>query len=332
TYNQVQDVLDGVTTCDKQLRDMLQACKELAKILIDKRQKRGNINFVSKEVSFVMKDGKVVDVVPRTTLFSHQIIEEFMIVANETVAQYASDCGVPFVYRVHDKPDSEKVAVLIALLKGLGITIKETQDLHATSLSKALNQAQDTPYFNLINDVMLRTMQKAKYSDVNTGHFGLASACYCHFTSPIRRYADLVVHRVLKTLISGKMTQKALDAYEEMCQASGLQASKTEKIADEAERKADDVKKCQYAATLLDKPLEGIVSGVTENGIFVQLANTVEGFVSARLLSSGATQFIKEKFTLVCPNRRYSLGDKVRVAIYSVNQSACKIDMMLVDG
>lgn len=332
TYNQVQDILDGLQGCDSDLAATLQCCKALAQILIDKRQKRGNINFVSKEVSFVMKDGKVVDVVPRKTLFAHQIIEEFMILANETVAEYASSCGVPFVYRIHDKPDGEKVAVLLALLKGLGITVKETQDLHATSLAKALSQVQDTPYFNLINDVMLRTMQKAKYSETNSGHFGLASNCYCHFTSPIRRYADLVVHRVLTTLIQGKMTEKALDAYEEMCQVASAQASKTERVADETERKADDVKKCQYALTLMDKPLAGIVSGVTENGIFVQLDNTVEGFVSARTLTSGATQFIKEKFTLVCPHRRYSLGDKVTVQIYSVNQSACKIDMMVIDG
>lgn len=332
TYNQVQAILDGAESCDSNLATTLQACKALAQILIDKRQRRGNINFQSKEVSFVMKDGKVVDVVPRTTLFAHQIIEEFMILANETVAEYASSCGVPFVYRVHDKPDGEKVAVLLALLKGLGITVKETQDLHATSLAKALNEAKDTPYFNLINDVMLRTMQKAKYSESNTGHFGLASNCYCHFTSPIRRYADLVVHRVLTTLIQGKMTQKALDAYEEMCQVASTQASKTEKVADEAERKADDVKKCQYALTLMDQPLDGIVSGVTENGIFVQLANTVEGFVSARTLTSGATQFIKEKFTLVCPHRKFSLGDKVVVKIYSVNQSACKIDMIAIDS
>ena len=117
-----------------------------------------------------------------------------------------------------------------------------------------------------------------------------------------------------------------------MCQVSSVQASKTEKIADEAERKADDIKKCQFALTLVDQPLQGIVSGVTENGIFVQLENTVEGFVSSRLLANGTVNYIKEKFTLVCPHRSYSLGDRVMVKIYSVNVSACKIDMMLIDG
>ena len=331
TYDQVQAILDG-EPCDQPLRQVLLNMQQLAKVLISKRQRRGNVNFESKEVKFVMQGGKVVDIVPRKQLFAHQIIEEFMILANETVAEYANNCEVPFVYRVHDEPDSEKVAVLLALLKGLGVTIKETQSLHTTSLAKALDEVRQTPYFNLVNDVMLRTMQKAKYSETNTGHFGLASNCYCHFTSPIRRYPDLVVHRVLSTLIDGKMTQKAMDAYEEMCQVSSVQASKTEKIADEAERKAEDIKKCQFALTLVDQPLQGIVSGVTENGIFVQLENTVEGFVSSRLLANGTVNYIKEKFTLVCPHRSYSLGDRVMVKIYSVNVSACKIDMMLIDG
>ncbi len=332
TYEQVQAILDGEQTCDQPLYDALANMQALAKILIDKRQRRGNVNFESKEVKFVMEGGKVVDIVPRKQLFAHQIIEEFMILANETVAEYANNCGVPFVYRVHEEPDGEKVAVLLALLKGLGVTIKETQSLHTTSLAKALDSVRETPYFNLVNDVMLRTMQKAKYSETNTGHFGLASSCYCHFTSPIRRYPDLVVHRVLKTLIDGKMTDKAMGAYEEMCLVSSVQASKTEKVADEAERKADDLKKCQYAKGLMGIVMEGLVSGVIEAGIFVQLPNTVEGFVDSSYLGKGAVQFVKEKFTLTCGNKTYRLGDKVKVVIQSVNLSACKIDMALIDG
>ncbi len=139
-----------------------------------------------------------------------------MIAANETVAEYAEACEYPFVYRVHEKPAEDKLSVLLALLKGLGINVKRSAEIHNSVLQDALMQAEKTPYFNLVNDVMLRTMQKAKYSDENIGHFGLASKCYCHFTSPIRRYPDLTVHRVLKTAISGKMTEKALNAYKEM--------------------------------------------------------------------------------------------------------------------
>ena len=324
TYTAVQAMLDGDEQTIDEYSDIygdVMTMKRLAEILQNKRNKRGNIEFASKEVGFVHDEqGKVTDVVLRENSFSHQLIEEFMIVANETVAEYAETCDYPFVYRVHDKPDGEKLSVLYALMKGLGISVKQSKEVHNSILQDALSQAEQTPYFHLVNDVMLRAMQKAKYSDVNTGHFGLASRCYCHFTSPIRRYPDLVVHRILKTAVSGKMTDKAVNAYAEMANAAAKQSSIREKIADEAERKADDVKKCAYAENILGQTFTARISGVTERGIYAELPNTVEGFISVEKLG-GYFEFNPSLFCLY--------NDSIRTTAASVNKQACKIEFSL---
>lgn len=334
TYTEVQAIFDGNVELAAKYADIVDdlfAMKTLAEALQRKRNKRGNIEFAGKEVTFVHDEqGNVIDVKLLENSFSHQLIEEFMIVANETVAEYAENCSYPFVYRVHAKPDEAKLSVLVALMRGLGINVKRTQEIHNSVLQDALLQATKTPYFNLVNDVMLRTMQKAKYSDVNSGHFGLASRCYCHFTSPIRRYPDLVVHRVLKTAISGKMTEKALNAYEEMCHDAAKQSSLREKIADEAERKADDVKKCAYAERVIGQTFEALISGVTERGIYAELSNTVEGFISVDKLATSLT-YNPQQFCLYNDAVKYSLGDSITVKVVSVNRQACKIDFEPVD-
>ena len=334
TYDEVQALLDGDEVCLKlyaDIKDDLFAMKRLAEILQNKRSRRGNIEFAAKEVTFVQDErGRVTDVLLQNNSFSHQIIEEFMIVANETVAEYAQTCGYPFVYRVHDKPDQGKLAVLLALMKGLGINVKRSAEIRNSVLQDALKQAEQTPYFHLVNDVMLRTMQKAKYSDVNTGHFGLASNCYCHFTSPIRRYPDLVVHRILTTAILGKMTDKALRAYEDMAYESAKQSSVREKVADEAERKADDVKKCSYAETVLGKTFPARISGVTERGIYAELPNTVEGFISVDKLG-GYFKYNAAQFCLFNDGARYALGDELKIKVAGVNKQACKIDFDLAE-
>ena len=333
TYTAVQAIFDGDKQLQAQYCDItgdLFVMKELAEILQKKRNSRGNIEFASKEVTFVHDDeGNVVDVKLCDNSFSHQLIEEFMIVANECVAEYAATCSYPFVYRVHAKPEGEKLQLLFKLLEGVGIKLKRSQELHNSVLQDALAQAEKTPYFNLVNDVMLRTMQKAKYSDVNTGHFGLASRCYCHFTSPIRRYPDLVVHRILKTAISGKMTEKALRAYEDTVYDAAKQSSIREKVADEAERKADDVKKCAYAANLIGQTFSALISGVTERGIYAELPNTVEGFVAIEKLAQHLS-YSREQFCLYGDGVKYSLGDKVTITVASVNKQASRIDFDLV--
>lgn len=335
TYTAVQQIFDGTMDNDELAKysdivDDLFAMKRLAETLQHKRDKRGNIEFQTKEVYFVHDaKGRVVDVKLAENTFSHQLIEEFMIVANETVAEYAETCCYPFVYRVHAKPDEAKLEVLLALMRGLGINVKRSQEIHNSVLQDALIQAQRTPYFNLVNDVMLRTMQKAKYSDVNSGHFGLASRCYCHFTSPIRRYPDLVVHRILKTAISGKMTDKALRAYDDMCFEAAKQSSIREKLADEVERKADDVKKCAYAERVIGKTFTALISGVTERGIYAELPNTVEGFISVDKLGARLT-YNPQQFCLYNDAVKFALGDSITIRVESVNRQACKIDFGIV--
>lgn len=334
TYRAVQAILDGdkeVSERYSDIADSLREMERLARILRDARNRRGNIEFESREVSFVHNDlGEVVDVVLADDSFSHQLIEEFMIVANECVAEYAEHLELPFVYRVHEQPDESKLRVLFALMKGLGIPVKRPRGIYNSVLQAALVKAEQTPYFNLVNDVMLRTMQKARYSEVNKGHFGLASERYCHFTSPIRRYADLTVHRVLKTVLAGKLTDKALVYYTERCADAARQASAREKIADEAERKANDVKKCAYASRLIGEQFDAHISGVTERGIYAELDNTVEGFVSIEQLGAHL-EYNPERFCLYNGSVRYSLGDKVTVQILSVNRQACRIDFRLVE-
>lgn len=329
TYADVQSILDGDKALASRYSDItpdLFAMDRLARILSDRRGKLGNIPFATREVSFVYDDdGEVMDVVPAENGFSHEIIEQFMLAANETAARFARESGCPFVYRVHAKPDSDKLDVLFALMRSLGIDVKRPKRYDNAVLQDALAKAAQTPYFALVNDVMLRSMQKAEYSDVNKGHFGLASDCYCHFTSPIRRYADLTVHRMIKRALSGDPRFTADDR--RICREAALRASAREKSADEAERKADDVKKCAYASRIVGKEFEAVVSGVTERGLFAELPNTVEGFLSADKL--GAVQYDAERFCLRCASGRYSLGDKVRVRVSSVDRQACRIDFDL---
>ncbi len=335
TYTVVQAILDGDESVRKHYADIVDSLlnmEKLAHILRDARNRRGNIEFAGREVNFVYNErGEVVDIVLADDSFSHCLIEEFMIAANECVARYAENCELPFVYRVHAKPDENKLNALFALLQGLGINVRRTREMHNSVLQAALLKAEQTPYFNLINDVMLRTMQKAKYSDVNTGHFGLASRCYCHFTSPIRRYADLTVHRVLKTALDGKMTEKAMNFYCECCYDAAKQASVREKLADEAERKAQDVKKCAYALRLVGSVFEANISGVTERGIYAELPNTVEGFIPIEQLGDNLT-YDPERFCLAGEAVRYSLGDSILIRVASVNKQACKIDFDLASN
>ncbi len=332
TYTAVQAIFDGDQQTAQRYADVLpqlNSMQKLAKILQNKRKSRGNLDFQTREVSFVFDDdGNVVDVVPYKHTFAHQLIEEFMIAANESVAEYAQNCQYPFVYRVHQKPDAEKYQNLLSILQGVGIKVKRSKEIHNSILQDALRQAEQTPYFALINDVALRSMQKAKYSTQNDGHFGLASDCYCHFTSPIRRYPDLVVHRILKTAVAGKMTEKALDAYEEMTENAARQCNLREKTADEAERKVDDFKKCRYAQNLVGQTFPAIISGVIERGIFCELENTVEGFVSAETLGFNA-KFDAKNFCLTVDGKRYGLGDPVLVTVQSVNLQTARIKFAL---
>jgi len=336
TYDDVTAIIEGdEALCKKysHIQKDVMLMKELAEILIDKRQKQGAINFETKEVKFVMNEkGKVVDILPYERTISHKMIEQFMILANETVAEYVFHMELPFAYRVHEKPDVEKLEDLNAFLRGFGLYIGENlENVHTTSLQKVMQQAEGQPFEHIVGRVMLRSMQKAKYHHVNLGHFGLASDCYCHFTSPIRRYPDLVVHRILKLILNGSMDDGTVSRMTTFVEEACVQSSEREKIADEAERDVDDMKKAEFARTIIGEEFDGIISGVTSFGIFVELPNTVEGLVRLENLPYDIYEYDQKKYSLTGNSHKFTLSQQVKIRVVASDVLSRKIDFDLVD-
>lgn len=336
TYDDVTAIIEGdEQACAKyaHIKNDVLAMSKLAQLLVDKRQKQGAINFETKEVKFVMDEkGRVQDIVPYERTISHKMIEQFMILANETVAQFVYHMELPFAYRVHEKPDAEKLNDLNGFLKTFGLYINESlDDIHSSSLQKIMQQAEGMPYEHIVGRVMLRSMQKAKYHHENLGHFGLASDCYCHFTSPIRRYPDLVVHRVLKLILHGSMDDYTINRMSGFVQEACVQSSEREKIADEAERDADDMKKAEYAQKLVGMEFDGIISGVTSFGIFVELPNTVEGLIRIEYLPEDIYEYDQKNYALIGKNYKFTLSQQVKIKVVGADVMSRKIDFDLVD-
>ena len=335
TYDDVTAIIEGDKQKTKQYaniaKDIL-TMKELAEILIAKREKRGCINFETKEVKFIMDScGRVTDIKPYERTISHKMIEEFMILANETVAEYVYYQEAPFVYRVHEKPDIDKLKDLNSFLKSFGLYINgDLENIHSANLQKVMQKAKGMPYEHIVGRVMLRSMQKARYHFANLGHFGLASDCYCHFTSPIRRYPDLVVHRVLKLILNGSLDGNASARMHEFVKSASVHSSEREKLADEAERDVDDMKKAEFARTLIGQDFEGIISGVTGFGIFVELPNTVEGLIRIENLPDDVYEFDEKKYTLLGRHNKFTLGQAVKIKVAAADVDTRKIDFDFV--
>ena len=333
TYKNVQKMLDGDSETIKSYKDvysLITFANELKNVLSNKRRTRGNIDLkVDESHIYVDEKGKV-QVEKRQYLDAYKMIEEFMIVANETVAEYIFYMDLPFIYRVHEKPSEEKLLGFITFLNALGITFKWNEEsCHSKDFQTILENNKDKPYFDVLNKVMLRSMQKAKYSPNNVGHFGLSSKCYCHFTSPIRRYPDLVVHNILKGVLNGKDVESA---YSEFVGTASLISSENERKADEVEREMDDYYKCRYMRSYIGCEFAGIVSGVSNQGVYVELENTVEGFVRSELLRGRNYELDATKFTLTNGINSYTLGDKVEVLVLGVDFSAKRVDFKLLNS
>ncbi len=333
TYNQVQKILDG----DKKLREKyqeqtksLELMDELSDILIAKRDENGSIDLDVKEsVISVAKNGDItVEAVKRNK--AHRIIEEFMILANVTVAEYAFFLESPFVYRIHEKPSEERLENFYAFLSGLGVSARRKKDeIYSKDFQAILKSAENTPAFTLINRVMLRSMQKAKYSPVDKGHFGLSLAHYCHFTSPIRRYPDLVVHRILKDILSGV---ENLDAkYANFVANASAQSSDKEKNATEAERAVDDYYKLLYISEFVGEEFSAVVSGVTNFGLFAELNNGIEGLIKIETIKSKRRLTYDEKsYTLSDGKTTFRLGQSVKIKVVGINMSDRRAEFALV--
>ena len=332
TYNQVQKIVDGdKTTIDKhkEVVPSIILMNELADLLIERRDKEGSIDLDVKESAiYVDKKGNIsVEPAPRDK--AHRIIEEFMILANVTVAEYMFYLEQPFIYRVHESPSEEKLNTFYDFLKGLGVNAKRKRDgVFSKDFQTVLKNAENTPQYTLINRVMLRSMQKAKYSPIDVGHFGLSKEHYCHFTSPIRRYPDLVIHRIIKDFLSGK---EELDSiYGEFIYQASKQSSEKERNAQDAERTVDDYYKILFISDYVGQEFVGIVSGVTNFGVFVELDCGVEGLVKVETIKGKRFVFDAKTFTLSDGKKAYKLGQSVKIKVAGVNYGDRRAEFVFV--
>ena len=241
-----------------------------------------------------------------------------MVLANETVAEYMSSIEAPFIYRIHEKPSEEKATTFRAFAQTLGLNPRfQIDDIKPYDYQNLLNSAKDLPVYSVLNRVMLRSMQKARYSPENVGHFGLASTCYCHFTSPIRRYPDLCIHRIIKEVINGNYAG-AVERYTPFVERASMQSSERERRATEAERDVDDLYKTMYMSEHIGERYDAVISGVTSFGLFAELPNTIEGFIPIESLY-GTFTFDADRFKLVGTNQTYTIGDTVRIKVTDVD-------------
>lgn len=320
TYTQVAKILDGDEALIKAYAPvvpMLRDLRVLTDLLRNKRTQRGNIEFDIPECKIVLgQDGHVTDVVRYEHLISHQMIEECMLLCNETVAERFVKEKAPFVFRAHACPPPEKVQTFMGFISALGLSFRgNTAAPQSIDFARFLS-ALDPSVAGVVNRVALRSMSKATYEPQNGGHFGLAAPYYCHFTSPIRRYPDLMIHRIIKDYLRNGTA--AFKKYGDMSAVS-KQCSEREKLAESAERKADDLKKAEFMRDKIGNEYDGIISGVTEWGIFVELPNTVEGLVRTENLPDGGYAFNADLFRLDSPLHTYKLGESVHIKVSGVN-------------
>lgn len=302
--------------------------RELAEILFEKRKKRGAILFDFPESLIkVDKDGRPTGIEKAERGISNGIIEEFMLCANETVAEFAYWTDLPFVYRVHEQPSHEKITAFNNFARNFGLTVKGGKDgeIHPKSLQAVLDAVKDTPEEKIVASTMLRSLMKAEYKTENLGHFGLSAKYYCHFTSPIRRYPDLAVHRALKNFIGGNASGRT-DLYETASHSSECEAK-----AEQLEREVDDMMKAAYMSDFIGGVFDGTVSGTTGFGMFVELDNSIEGMIRLEALKGDYYEY-DEAHGALCGKRTgrvYRIGDKVRVAAVSTDIQAGTIDFVL---
>lgn len=337
TYTQVNKILEDkdqeMINRFKYLLDDLTAMRELAEKLTQKRFARGSLDFDIEEAKVILdENGHPVDVKKEERRIGNRIIEEFMIAANEVVAEHIFWLKIPLIYRIHEDPDDEKIRSLKEFLYGLGYTLKGTQNLKPKSLQQILEKAKGKPEQRLVNTMLLRSLKQARYSGMNSGHFGLASLYYTHFTSPIRRYPDLIVHRILRKQLNNEIDEKQEKKLSKMVEKVAKISSERERIAEEAERETVDLKIAEYMASKIGETYEAIVSGVTSFGVFVELDNTVEGLVHVSNMEDDYYHFNEKTMVLVGERtgRTFRIGDKVKVKVEHVNMAERQIDFVLV--
>ena len=338
TYSNVNKIIQfGDPDLSKTYEDlvpMLLDMNKLRQILNRKRQKRGSVNFDFPESKIVLdKEGHVLDILPAERNWATNLIEEFMLICNETVAEDFFWQEIPFVFRNHETPDMEKIATLKRILRPFGYRIKGQNEVHPKEFQSLLAEIEDKPEEHILSRMVLRSMKQAKYQPENLGHFGLAAKYYCHFTSPIRRYPDLQIHRIIKEALDGKLTERRMSHYDHLLDAVCRQCSSKERLADEAERETDKLKMVEYMEERIGEIYSGLISGVTSWGIYVELGNTVEGMVPLSTLEDDFYEYQEEQLQVVGKHtgRTFRLGDEVWVQVVKADRDSRTIDFAFTE-
>ncbi|WP_010647482.1 ribonuclease R [Oceanobacillus massiliensis] len=338
TYSDVNKILvdkdEEVLEKYKALVPMFEQMEKLAEILRNKRFGRGAIDFDFKEAKVLVDDtGKPTDVVVRERGVAERLIEEFMLAANETVAEHFHWMDVPFIHRIHEDPDEGKLEKFFDFLAGLGISVKGTaNEVHPQALQKVLESIKGEPEEMIVSKLMLRSMKQAKYDPQGIGHFGLATEFYTHFTSPIRRYPDLIVHRLIRTyLINNQIDKKTTGQWKDKLPEIARHTSERERRAVDAERDTDDLKKAEFMKDKIGEEYKGVISSVTNFGMFIELENTIEGLVHVSYLTDDYYHFDERSHALIGERTAniYRIGEEVEVKVVGVNTDEYTVDFEL---
>lgn len=342
SYTDVQKILDKsdkevLKRYSKYIQDF-ETMAELATILKDRRKEQGYLNLDIPESKIELDmNGRVTKIGKYETSFSNEIIEQFMLIANETIAEKFYWLEAPFIYRVHEEPDIDKVKELNKFLFNFGMKIKiANEKVYPTEFAKVLEEVKGKDEEKVVSNLVLRTLKVARYEAENKGHFGIASKYYCHFTSPIRRYPDLFIHRIISEYLENSYNIKDswIEEYEQKAEERARQSSEREKIATKVERDSEDLKKAEYMEDKIGEEYEGIVSSVTQFGMFVELENTVEGLIRFENLGDEYFVYDEDRKRLIGERskKEYKIGDKVRIRVISANKMLRQVDFEICEG
>lgn len=338
-YDDISDLIENddpvMSKKYAHIKDDLIMMNELAMRLREKREDNGSLDFDLDEANIILDDRGIperIDLADRRS--ANKLIEEFMLLANQTVAEHFYWLEIPFVYRVHEKPETEKIEQLKIFLRSFGINLKGSGDnIHPKAISSVLKQVKGESCENVVSSVTLRSMQKAYYSTLCDGHFGLSMKYYCHFTSPIRRYPDLMIHRIIKKVINDEMSGKMMKHYRKKAEEAAEQSSAMERKAVEVEREVEKLKKAEYMSYHIGEEFDAVISGVTHFGIYAELENTIEGLIRIDDLMDDYYDFHAQKYALIGrhTNKVYKLGDRIRIIVDDVSRERREINFLISD-
>lgn len=335
TYNKVTKILQGDEALCLQYAHLVPMLKNMERLclLLEKIKKdKGSLDFDIPEPKIVVDPNtlEVIALDKRSRTISERMIEQFMVLANETVAEHFQKLKVPFVYRIHEKPDVDKLREFNDFVSVLGLSLNSI-NIKPKDVAQFLSKLENNPMKEVVNRVLLRAMQKAKYSPDCLGHFGLASTYYCHFTSPIRRYPDLTIHRIIKEYLRKQIDDAELKKLKKFVVSSSNQSSETEVSATQAERDVDDYFKARFMINKLGEEFEGVISGVMPFGVFVELDNTVEGFIAIETLPGSNYTYNEKQIKLSNGTRTFKLGDKIKVKVVGVSLAERRVNFSVVE-